>query len=130
MLNSSNTTLATHNPSRDLSRRELSCIVSHAAKESIWKHVLQFLTIRPESVKSVGGGAKTISEQRFDSVKSFAISSEFQDRGVMVVDTAGSGNARKKIVQQLLRSDYTSLATNLEIGMIDARVPSNFLCNF
>ena len=133
MLNSSTTTRATHKPSRDLSRRELSCIVSHTAKDAIWKNILQFLTISPESAIGVGCGDvthKTISEQRFDSIKSFTVSSEYQGGNFMVADTCDSSILRKKIVQQLLRADYTSLAVNLEIGMVDARVPSCFLCNF
>lgn len=89
------------------------------------------LTRKPVSLDKSGVEKKTHSELRFDSVKSFAISSDFDFEGKSVmVSGRASGNTRKKIIQQLLRSSYTSLATNLEIGMIDARVPSNFLGNF
>lgn len=131
VLESSTTAVATHSPSQDLSRRELSCIASYTTKESTWKQVALALTRKPVSLDKSGVEKKTHSELRFDSVKSFAISSDFDFEGKSVmVSGRASGNTRKKIIQQLLRSSYTSLATNLEIGMIDARVPSNFLGNF
>lgn len=89
------------------------------------------LNIKPALVKTSSGIStqKSNSEHRFDSIKSFATASDLQEESVVVGGNI-TGNPRSKVVQQLLRSGYTSLAVNIETGMTDARVPSNFLCNF
>lgn len=127
MLSSSTTTLATRKPSPNLSRRELSCVVNHV-NESAWKQLVQVLNVKQPSTKRTGT-QKTRSENRFDSVKGFATATVLEERSVMVGGNV-TGNLRNKVVQQLLRSGNTSLAMNIETGMIDSRVPSNFLCNF
>ena len=130
MLSSSTTTIASHKPNPSLSRRELGCVVNHIS-EPVWKQTMQVLNIKPALVKISSGIAtqKSKSECRFDSIKSFATASDLQEMCFMVGGNV-TDNPRNKMVQQLLRSGYTSLAVNIETGMTNARVPSNFLCNF
>ena len=90
--------------------------------------MMQVLNIKPALVKT-SSTQKSRSEHRFDNIKSFATASDLQETSFMVGGNV-TYSPRNKVVQQLHRCGYTSLAMNIETGMTDARVPSNFLCNF
>lgn len=119
---SGTTTLIAQKPSPMVSHRELASVASHVSRESSWKQLAQSMNINPaqkKSIKRVLPSHNTSSERHFESVVSLASPSDLvlEEKGTSTTETS----VRKKVVQQLLSLGHTSLATDLETGMIERR---------